>query len=299
MRAQPDLPKQAEIPGVIQADATLEVVAKGMRGLEGPTPSADGGLYFTEIEASRIHKLGSGDRIAVWRAGTGRANGLYSLPDGSLLAAEAKGRRIVSITPGGEVKVLADMYRGAPLRSPNDLIPDRKGGIYFTDPAPRPGPNIAPKEPGNVYYIRAGGEVLLIDSEIHKPNGITLSHDGRTLYVDDTEGEFVYAFDVQPDGSCRNKRTFVRLLEPERGSLGMRCRGDGMALDSEGRLYVGTGVGVQVIDPKGRHLGIIRVPSAVRNLAFAGRERRTLYMTALDTLYRVRLVSRGPLGRAK
>ncbi|MBL8293496.1 MAG: SMP-30/gluconolactonase/LRE family protein, partial [Bryobacterales bacterium] len=115
----------------------------------------------------------------------------------------------------------------------------------------------------------------------------------------DTEGEYVYAFDVQPDGSCRNKRPFVRLLEPEQGSLGMRCRGDGMGLDSEGRLHVGTGVGVQVIDPKGRHLGIIRVPSAVRNLAFSGRDRRTLYMTAFDTLYRVRMVSRGPAGRAK
>ncbi|HEY5617652.1 MAG TPA: SMP-30/gluconolactonase/LRE family protein [Vicinamibacterales bacterium] len=92
---------------------------------------------------------------------------------------------------------------GQPFRAPNDLIADSKGGVYFTDPAPRPAPNVAPKEPGNVYYLRANGDVLLIDAQIQRPNGITLSLDEKTLYVDNTEGEFVYAFDVQPDGLAK------------------------------------------------------------------------------------------------
>ncbi len=150
-----------------------------------------------------------------------------------------------------------------------------------------------------IYYLRADGELVLLDAEVQRPNGITLSLDEKTLYVDDTEGEYVYAFDVQADGSVKNKRRFVRLLEPTQGSLGPRSRADGMGLDSEGRLYVATGSGIQVIDAAGRHLGTIRVPAVVRNVAFAGPLRRTLYMTALESLYRVELSAQGPSGRAK
>lgn len=194
---------------------------------------------------------------------------------------------------------LATGYRGKSLRQPNDLIPDRQGGVYFTDPAPRPAPNVAPKETGNVHYIRPNGEVLLLDDQITRPNGITLSLDEKTLYVDDTEGESVYSFDVQPDGTVRNKRPFVKLREPEKGSLGPRSRGDGMALDSQGRLYVATASGVQVIDSRGEYLGTIRLPAVARNLAFAGPDRRTLYLTALEALYRIDMLSQGPSGRAK
>ena len=150
-----------------------------------------------------------------------------------------------------------------------------------------------------MYYISRAGEIRLIDDAIQRPNGITLSLDEKTLYVDDTEGEFVYAFDVQDDGRVTGKRAFVQLKEPEKGSLGLRSRGDGMALDSSGRLYVATAAGIQVIAPTGTHLGIIRVPAVARNLAFAGPDRRTLYLTALEALYRVRVLSEGPADRAK
>ena len=117
--------------------------------------------------------------------------------------------------------------------------------------------------------------------------------------MDDTEGEYVYAFDVRPDGSATNKRPFVKLHDPEPGTLGLRSRADGMALDSEGRVYVATGSGVQVIDPRGNYLGTIRLPAIARNLAFGGSDRRTLYLTAVNALYRVTLLSRGPSDRAK
>ena len=141
--------------------------------------------------------------------------------------------------------------------------------------------------------------MLLLDDQIQRPNGISLSIDEKTLYVDDTEGEYVYAFDVQPDGTVKNKRQFAKLREPEKGSLGLRSRADGMALDSKGRLYVATASGIQVIDPRGEYLGTIRVPSVVRNVAFGGPRRQTLYMTALESLYRVQMLSEGPDGRAK
>jgi gluconolactonase len=290
---------QPEIRHVIRAGTRIELIKDGFHGLEGPVPTPDGGLYFSAIDENRIYKLDKDGSLAVWRENTSAINGLYLRKDGYLLCAEGNGPRIISIAPGGAVSVLASGYAGKPLRQPNDLIADRKGGIYFTDPAPRPAPGVAAKEPGNVHYIRPRGEVLLIDDKITRPNGITLSLDENTLYVDDTEGLYVYAFDVQPDGSATNKRPFTKLRDPESGSLGLRSRADGMALDSDGRLYVATASGVQVIDRGGKYLGTIRLPAVARNLAFAGPDRRTLYLTALNALYRVSLLSRGPPDRAK
>ena len=291
--------QQSAIRGVIAADARVELVRGGFQGVEGPVGTPDGGLYFSDITANRTYRLDTNGNISVWRENTKGTNGQFLLKDGRLLGAESSGPRIIAVTPDGRVAPLATESRGKPLRSPNDLIADKKGGIYFTDPAPRPAPNVAPKEPGNVHYIRPNGEVLLLDDQITRPNGITLSLDEKTLYVDDTEGEYVYAFDVQPDGSVKNKRPFVKLHEPEQGSLGLRSRADGMGLDSTGRLYVATASGVQVIDSRGQYLGTIRVPSVVRNVAFAGPRRQTLYMTAADSLFRVQMKSSGLLARAK
>lgn len=290
---------QPAIPGVVSADTEPQLIKDGFHGLEGPVPTPDGGLHFSDVNENRIYKLDRDGKIAVWRENTNRTNGLYLLKDGRLLCAEGNGPRIISIAPDGTVTALATGYAGKRLRQPNDLIADRKGGIYFTDPAPRPAPDVAPKLPGNVHYIRPSGAVLLIDHQIARPNGISLSLDEKTLYVDDTEGEYVYAFDVRPDGFAKNKRSFVKLRDSVPGSLGRRSGADGMALDSEGRLYVATRSGVQVIDPGGKHLGTIRLQSVARNLAFGGPDRRTLYLTALTALYQVRLLSQGPPDRPK
>jgi gluconolactonase len=290
---------QAGIPDVIEEAAPLEVLSGGFQGLEGPVGALDGALYFSDIPANRTYKIDTNRMMSVWRENTSGANGLFVLKDGRMLAAEGGGRRIVAVAADGRVTPLATQFNGQPLRAPNDLIADSKGGIYFTDPAPRPAPDVAPKEPGNVYYLRANADILLLDAQIQRPNGITLSLDEKVLYVDNTEGEFVYAFDVQPDGRVANKREFVKLQEPEKGSLGLRSRADGMALDSMGRLYVATAAGIQVIDSRGRHLGIIRVPSVARNVAFGGPGRRTLYLTALESLYQVPMIAQGPPGRAK
>jgi gluconolactonase len=290
---------QSGIPDVIEEAAPLEVLSGGFQGLEGPVGALDGALYFSDIPANRTYKIDTNRMMSVWRENTSGANGLFVLKDGRMLAAEGGGRRIVAVAADGRVTPLATQFNGQPLRAPNDLIADSKGGIYFTDPAPRPAPDVAPKEPGNVYYLRANGDILLLDAQIQRPNGITLSLDEKVLYVDNTEGEFVYAFEVQPDGRVANKREFVKLQEPEKGSLGLRSRADGMALDSMGRLYVATAAGIQVIDSQGRHLGIIRVPSVARNVAFGGPGRRTLYLTALESLYQVPMIAQGPPGRSK
>src|SRR6266850_2839564 len=222
--AQNPPPAQAAINGVVAAGAKVELVRGGFQGLEGPVPTPDGGLYFSDIGANKTYHLDKNGNISTWRENTKGTNGLFLSKDGRLLGAEGGGQRIVAVTPDGRVTALATGFGGKSLRSPNDLIMNKNGGIYFTDPAPRPSPDVAPKEKGNVHYIRPNGEVLLLDDQIQRPNGISLSIDEKTLYVDDTEGEYVYAFDVQPDGTVKNKRQFAKLREPEKGSLGLRSR---------------------------------------------------------------------------
>ena len=292
-------PSAGGIPGVLAADSVVEVVQEGFHGLEGPTPTPDGGMLFSDVTENRTYELDRHGSITVWRDNTRGANGLYRLPGGLLLAAEGAGRRIVAIASDRIARPVAVDCGDRPLRAPNDLIADDKGGVYFTDPLPRPAPDVAPEEPGNVCYLRPDGRAVLLDSQIQRPNGLTLSLDGRTLFVDDTEGEYVYAFDVKRDGSVTNKRIFVRLRDPEQGSRGPRSRADGMAIDSVGHLYVATASGIQVFHPAGRYVGTIRVPTVARNLAFAGPDRHTLYLTALQTLYRVHLLIDGPIDRPK
>ena len=296
--AQESLLRQSAIDGVIAAGAKIELVKGGdYQGLEGPVATPDGGMYFSEIQASRIHLLDRNGSITVWRENTRNANGLFLAPDGRLLAAEQGGKRIVAIALDGRLTPLVTEFGGKPLRSPNDLVLDKKGGIYFTDPARLP-PNVE-QEPSHVLYLRRDGQLLLLDDEMVFPNGITLSLNERTLYVDDSDGHYVYAFDVQPDGRVKNKRQFIQLHEPVDSDRGVRSRADGMAIDSKGRLYVSTGSGIQVINPRGEYLGTIRVPTLVRGVAFGGPRRQTLYMAAAAALYRVQMLSDGPSTRAK
>ena len=181
------------------------------------------------------------------------------------------------------------VYNGKPLVSPNDLIVDAKGGIYFTDPGPRP---VVPGRPTYVYYLPAGAkEPVLIDGAVARPNGLTLTNDGKTLIVDDTIGPTVFAYDVQPDGTVKNKRAFAQLRDIP---AGMESGADGLAIDRNDRVYITTVAGVQVFDAKGQYLGTITAGRQAANVAFAGPGKSTLYLTAREGLYRVKTLAQGP-----
>jgi gluconolactonase len=223
------------------------------------------------------------------RRDTNGANGLALTRDGELLFAEGDGKRITKRGRDGAITTLTEGPAGKPLLAPNDLIVDAKGGIYFTDPGPRP---VVPGRPTYVYYLPAGAkEPLLVDGAVARPNGLTLTRDGKTLIVDDTIGETVFAYDVEADGAVKNKRPFVKLRDIP---VGAESGADGMAIDREDRIYVTTVAGVQVFDPKGQYLGTIKAGRQGANVAFAGPDKRTLYITAREGLYRVKTLTQGP-----
>ena len=202
------------------------------------------------------------------------------------------------IYPKGQETVFADNYDGKPLSRPNDLVVDKKGGVYFTDNGPEP-PNPPPPLPAAVYYIPPGGKIIRVTDAITRPNGIQLSRDERVLYVNDTRGEYMLAFDIQPDGTLRNRRNFAKYIGVLRTERGLASGGDGLAVDSEGRVYTTSNAGVDVFTEQGQHLGTIPVSKRPQNLAFAGPGKRTLYIVGQGGAYKVQMLSQGFLGRVK
>jgi gluconolactonase len=279
----------AGIPGVLAAGAVPELVQEGFVFTEGPVATADGGLYFSDIRVNKTFFLDPGGKIAAVRENTNGANGLALTRDGELLFAEGDGKRITKRNKDGSIAVLTEGPPGAPLLAPNDLIVDTRGGIYFTDPGPRP---VVPGRPTYVYYLPAGAKTpVLVDSAVPRPNGLTLTNDGKTLIVDDTLNPTVYAYDVQPDGSVKNKRPFAQLRDIPAGT---ESGADGLAIDRNDRVYITTVAGVQVFDAKGQYLGTITAGRQAANVAFAGPGKSTLYLTAREGLYRVKTLAQGP-----
>jgi gluconolactonase len=277
------------IPGVLAPGVRPHPVADYFTFSEGPVATADGGLYLSDIRTSQTWFLDPNGSFSVVRRDTNGANGLALTKDGELLFAEGDGKRITKRNKDGSITVLTEGPPGVPLLAPNDLIVDARGGIYFTDPGPRP---VVPGRPTYVYYLPPGANVpVLIDGSIARPNGLTLTSDGRTLIVDDTLNTTVFAYDVQPDGSAANKRPFLQLRDIPPGK---ESGADGLAIDRDGRLYITTLTGVQVFDAKGEYLGTIKVDRQPANVAFGGPGKQTLYITAREGLYRVETLARGP-----
>jgi len=270
------------IKGVVAPGVEPQLVSEAFDNTEGPLGTADGGLLFSDTNASITYRMDPDGKISVFRRNTNRGNGIALTRDGDFIWAEEP--RILRRTKNGYTNLTA----GFRLFQPNDLIADDKGGIYFTDPGPRP---VVPGVKVFVYYIPPGGKPIIIDDSVARPNGITLSRDGKTLIVANTIGNDIIAYDVQPDGSVRNRRVYVTLHDIKPGEESFA---DGMGIDREGRLYVTTIRGIQVFDARRAYLGTISVPRQPSNVAFGGPDKRTLYISARPAIYKLQMLSQGP-----
>jgi len=277
------------IAGVVAKGESVQLVKEGFAFTEGPVPTADGGLYFSDLLTSdRVHRLAPTGDITVLREQANSSGGLALNRAGELFAVETTSKRVSKFVDG-KVTVLTEGSPEKPLLAPNDLILDSKGGVYFTDPGPRP---VVAGRIVYVYYLAPGAkQPIMLDDKIVRPNGIMLTTDGKTLFVDDTVGETVFAYDVQPDGTVKNRRPFAKLHDIPSGQ---NSGGDGMALDRDNRLYVASLTGVQIFDKAGSYLGTIPVLRQPSNVAFSGPDKKTLFITAREGLYKLRMLSQGP-----
>lgn len=284
------------VSATISADEISEIgtigpvqrVKTGFKFTEGPTQDAAGNLYFTDIRMDRIHKLTPDGTLSVFVEPAGTCNGLMVNGD-RLLACSMQGKLTSFSLKDGSQTVLATEHNGARFNAPNDLVIDRSGGIYFTDPRFR-SPKPYPQGHEAVYYRSANGDVSRVVTNDFAPNGVILSPDEKTLYIVPSFEKRMWAFPVTGPGKLGTGRVFCELQQEESDGNG---GGDGLTVDTKGNLYITSALGLQVFDREGQHLGTVELPEQPANVAFGGPDNKTLYATARTSLYSVQTEATG------
>jgi gluconolactonase len=291
-----------DIPGVVSGGTPVRFVASWDRvfGGEGPVPTPDGGLLLTHQGINKIFKIDKDGRGSTYLENTNGTTGLGFDKAGRLLGVGGgeHGSGVAALLVLAPTRsTLAEAFEGQPIRRPNDLVVDSKGGVYFTETiAPLPEKDSPPPPPGKttIFYFRPDGRLVKAIEEVPRPNGIQLSPDEKTLYVINVPGDSVMALDVMPDGHITNMQTFATFKGPRH-----ETGGDGLAVDASGRLYAATAIGVQVFGAHGDHLGTIPIPVRPTNLAFAGPKKQTLFVVCRGAVHRISMLAKGLPGRAK
>lgn len=275
--------------GIIAKDAELTLVQDGFSFTEGPAVNRFGDVYFTDQPNDRIHIWNAiSNKISVFKEGTGRSNGMYFMLDGSLISCADENNALLSFSKTGDPTVLVSSFKSKKLNGPNDLWIIPKGGLFFTDPLyPRPywdgirTPEIQ-QDGEHVYYLSEDKtELFRVTEDLIKPNGIVGTPDGKFLYVADIGAKKTYKYEIREDGYLTNKTLFC-----EMGS-------DGMAIDARGNVYL-TGNGVTVFSSSGEKIAHIPVPKNwTANVVFAALDRKTLFITATDAVYTLKMKMQG------
>jgi gluconolactonase len=284
--------RAADAPAIVGIGPAgpVQKLHTGFAFVEGPAADRAGNLYFSDIP-EKIMKLDAGGKLSVFREKSNNANGLMVNAKGEIVACEMGSGQIAAYSPDGrERRVLAAEYQGKRFNAPNDLVIDKQGGVYFTDPhfrAPMP----LPQTVRSVYYLSADGKVSrLFEKDLPAPNGVILSPDEKTLYVIPSQSAEMMAYPVQSPGRVGEGRVYCKLKQRTGQTNG---GGDGLTIDTKGNLYITSALGVQVFDPAGKHLGTIEFPEQPSNCDFGGADMKTLFVTARTSLYAVKMEAQG------
>ncbi len=304
-RSSEDAPLEVDgdLGGILPDGARLERVAGGFEFTEGPVWSREGALLFSSPNTNAIYRWVPEGAVTVFRPKSGYtgidigryhqpgSNGLTFSPDGLLTMCQHGNRRVIRVNPHGDVTVLADRFEGKRLNSPNDLVYRSDGTLFFTDPPfGLPGVFDDPDKelPFSGVFRAKDGEVSLLTDELEGPNGLAFSPDERRLYVGNWDYERVVVMRYDPD-TGEGSVFFDMTGAPGSDEDAI----DGLKVDRDGNLYVCGPGGIWVLSSEGHHLGTLRLPEAPHNLAWGDEDGKTLYVTALTSVYRLRLTTTG------
>ncbi len=306
----------ASLDAIIPANATIERVATGFTWVEGPIWIPSGYLMFAEITSNSIRKVTPDGKVSIFMQPSGYkgsapyggkepgSNGMTLDRTGRLTVAGHAQRdvwRLESLAAAPQVTVLADSYQGKKLNSPNDLVYKSDGSLYFTDPPyglPTQGDDdpIKQLQVNGVYRIPkasyqkpgaapARDQLQLLVSDLPRPNGIAFSPDEKYLYVDNSQPKKLWMrYRVKADGTLTDAKVFYDATADQRPGAP-----DGMKVDRNGNMFSTGPGGVWVFSPKGKALGTLLIPERTSNVAWGGTDRKTLYITASSSIYRVTL----------
>jgi gluconolactonase len=301
---------------LVPSAAVLEKVATGFnKWTEGPVWTREGFLMFAEIPANNIVTWVPGQGASVFMHPSGYkgsepfqgpepgSNGMTLDADGRVTVAGHAGRtvwRLESVSPSAQVTILADSYQGKKLNSPNDLVYKKDGSLYFTDPpyglaTQSDSDPLKELEVNGVYRVPAARQqkagappdrdkLQLVIRDLGRPNGLAFSPDEKFLYVAESGKNLWMRYRVQPDGSV----TDGAVLLDASSSPGIGGP-DGLRLDRKGNIYGSGPGGVWIISPAGKHIGTIKVPERVSNVAWGDKDSKSLYITASTSVYRIKL----------
>jgi gluconolactonase len=308
------------LDAVVSANAKVELVKGGFGFTEGPVwvqKGAQGYLLFTDIPGNVVWKLTPDGKASVylenvgyngpevWRWGGIQNNGFDKADpryeefaqigadgltldrEGRLILATFAGRSLMRIETNGKRTVLADRWEGKRFGGPNDVVVKSNGAIYFTDTygAFRLRENDPRKELDfNAVYMWKDGKLSLLVKDMPNVNGLAFSPDEKYLYVNGSRDNYVNRYEVRSDGTLVNGKLFIDMRK-ETGS-GVT---DGMRVDTKGNLYETAPGGVWIISPEGKHLGTIRAPEISTNIGFGDVDKKTLYIAARTSIYKIRV----------
>ncbi|SIT00897.1 SMP-30/gluconolactonase/LRE family protein [Belliella pelovolcani] len=269
---------------LIEKNAQLEKIADGFGFTEGPAVSRLGDVYFSDQPNNRIIKWSFfTNKTEVFMEDAGRSNGMFMDREGNIIACADENNQLWSIDDKGNKTVLLEAYQGKKLNGPNDLYITPSGTMYITDPLYKreywTRDAVSEQNGEHLYLLSADRlQFMRVDDKLVKPNGIVGTYDGKTLYVADIGAEKVYKYDIIEDGFLTNREVFIN-----RGS-------DGMTIDYRGNLYLTGADGVKIYNRKGEEIGHIPIPEKwTANVVFAGPDRKTLFITASEGIYKIRM----------
>jgi len=270
---------------IIAPGAKVELLAGGFKFTEGPAVDKAGNVYFTDQPNDRILMWSTDGKLTTFLQGSGRSNGLSFDRESNLWACADEKNELWRIAPSGKQEVVIKDYNGKRLNGPNDVWIHPNGGVYFTDPFYRRDywtHQSSEQDVQGVYFLDPRGNRLVrVAEDLKMPNGIIGTPDGKVLYVADIGAQKTYRYDIQKDGTLANKKPFC-----EMGS-------DGMTIDSEGNVYL-TGKGVTVFDTLGKQIEQISINAPwTANVCFGGKDRQTLFITAMQNLFGLRMRVKG------
>jgi len=285
------------LDALVGQGAAIEKVAGGFRFTEGPLWRPDGTLWFSDVQGNVVRSLTPGGKVTVLIENAGGAsnpppdafigsNGLAQAPDGSVWMVQHGARQIVRVGPDRTLTPMVSTFEGKRFNSPNDLVFGKDGSLYFTDPPyglAKQDEDPAKEMAFNGVYRFANGRVQALVRDLNRPNGLAFSPDFKVLYVNNSDAakNLVMRYDVAADGTLANGRVLADLTSKTDGLT------DGLKVDAKGNLYTSGPGGIWVLSPEGKHLGTIEPPEVPANCGW-GEDGKTLYMTAVTGVYRVR-----------